>query len=90
MPERRTILYSGTVQGVGFRWMTQRALEDLAVAGYVRNLRDGRVELVLEGESAQIDEAVDRVRGSLGRYIFGEEATDSPATGGLQGFSIRP
>ena len=89
MVERRTILYGGAVQGVGFRWTTQHALEGLAVVGYVRNLSDGRVELVLEGEPAHIDAALDRVRNRLSRHIAGEEEADSPATGEFRGFSIR-
>ena len=47
--ERRRIYYSGRVQGVGFRFSTQRLASGFAVAGSVKNLRDGRVEVVAEG-----------------------------------------
>jgi acylphosphatase len=63
--ERRTILYAGRVQGVGFRWTVLRLLADLNLTGYVRNLRNGRVELVLEGTPVAIEEAAGRVRAEM-------------------------
>ena len=88
-PERREILYSGMVQGVGFRWTTLRALDGLALTGYVRNLRDGRVELVLEGEPGVIDEGLGQVRQALARYIQDETRAGSLATGEFSDLSIR-
>lgn len=87
--ERRRILYSGAVQGVGFRWTTAAALKDIAVSGYVRNLSDGRVELVIEGDPLDIDEAAGRVRAALARHIAAETDERAPATGELRGFGIR-
>ena len=46
---RKTIYYSGRVQGVGFRWTTRRIACEYDVTGYVMNLPDGRVELAVEG-----------------------------------------
>ena len=45
---------SGMVQGVGFRFFAQRAAERLGVAGYVKNLRDGRVEVYAIGQAEQL------------------------------------
>ena len=87
--ERRTILYTGTVQGVGFRFTTVRALADIAVSGYVRNLADGRVELVVEGEPSQTEVAVERVRRALGSHIRDEAQQLGAATGEFQGLEIR-
>ncbi len=87
--ERRRILYSGAVQGVGFRWATAAALKDAAVTGYVRNLPDGRVELVLEGTPLDIDEALRRVRAALARHIAAETDERTPATGEFPNFRIR-
>lgn len=87
--ERRTILYSGTVQGVGFRWTTERVLADAGVSGYVRNLPDGRVELVIEGQPSQTEAAVERVRRALGSYIRDEAQELGRATGEFRGFGIR-
>ncbi len=45
---------SGMVQGVGFRFFAQRAAERLGLAGYVKNLRDGRVEVYAIGQGQQL------------------------------------
>jgi acylphosphatase len=47
---------SGSVQGVGFRYFAQRAAEKLSISGYVRNLRDGRVEIYAIGAQEQLSE----------------------------------
>lgn len=88
--ERRRILYSGAVQGVGFRWAAATALRDVAVTGYVRNLADGRVELVIEGAPSDADAAAGRVRASLARHIKQETEERGPATGEFGSFRIRP
>lgn len=54
--ERRRIYFSGRVQGVGFRYTTERLARHYDVTGYVQNLPDGRVELVVEGEWSVISE----------------------------------
>ncbi|MFI5403333.1 MAG: acylphosphatase [Planctomycetota bacterium] len=87
--ERRRILYSGGVQGVGFRWTTAASLKDVAVSGYVRNLPDGRVELVVEGDPLEVDEAARRVRAALARHIASETVERTSATGEFRGFGIR-
>lgn len=86
---RRTIHYSGQVQGVGFRWRTTRVLQALEVRGYVKNLSDGRVELVIEGDTLALDEALTRVREQLCPYIRRESCEDSSPTGEFQEFGIR-
>ena len=52
---RRRVHFSGRVQGVGFRFTCQSLARGFDVAGHVRNLADGRVELVAEGESSELD-----------------------------------
>jgi acylphosphatase len=88
-PERRRTLYSGSVQGVGFRWTAASVLRGVPVTGYVRNLPDGSVELLLEGEPADHEEAARRVRDAMARHIRHETTELAPATGEFEEFSIR-
>src|SRR5271156_5236448 len=53
-PQARRYFVSGAVQGVGFRYFTQNAAEKLHLAGFVRNLRDGRVEVFAAGTPQQL------------------------------------
>jgi acylphosphatase len=53
---------SGTVQGVGFRFFAERVAARLGVAGYVKNLFDGRVEVYAIGSAAQLDALKDELR----------------------------
>lgn len=96
--ERVHVLYSGHVQGVGFRWRTTRcaaafdanasAVNAPAVNGWVRNLSDGRVELVAEGDRATLEAFLASVRGEMGALIRDERATWGPARGDLAPFTI--
>jgi acylphosphatase len=51
----RKFLFSGTVQGVGFRFFTQRVAARHQVRGYVRNLKDGRVEALAQGPEKSVE-----------------------------------
>jgi acylphosphatase len=53
---------SGTVQGVGFRFFAERVAARLGLAGYVKNLFDGRVEIYAIGNAAQLDALKDELR----------------------------
>ena len=53
---------SGRVQGVGFRYFVMRVAQSEDLHGYVRNLSDGRVEFLLQGETSSVDRAVERIR----------------------------
>ncbi|MBD3205122.1 acylphosphatase [Candidatus Bathyarchaeota archaeon] len=55
---RAHIYISGRVQGVGFRASTRRKANQLNVKGWVRNLRDGRVEVLAEGKEEDIDNLI--------------------------------
>jgi acylphosphatase len=56
MKVARKFIISGAVQGVGFRFFTQRAAARHQVLGYVRNLKDGRVEALAEGDAKSVEE----------------------------------
>jgi len=82
------VVFSGRVQGVGFRWQTQRCLEDLALKGYVRNLRDGRVELRLQGAQELVEEAIARVERRMAAYISDTSVSNQDLSADLPSFSI--
>jgi acylphosphatase len=87
--ERVTNLYSGRVQGVGFRYTVRTVATGFEVTGTVRNLEDGRVELVAEGTKPELDEFLVAVRDSeVGRFIKNEQTNWSEAKNEFRGFEI--
>lgn len=56
------MVVEGMVQGVGFRWFVARHAEALGLHGYVKNLFDGNVEIVAEGDRSLIEEFIKEVR----------------------------
>jgi acylphosphatase len=86
---RKTAHFSGDVQGVGFRYATQHLAAPFNVTGYVKNLTDGRVELVIEGPDDQLDGLMQAIQRRMNEYIRKTTAQDSPATGEFNGFAIR-
>ena len=89
-PERRRVHYSGRVQGVGFRYTAHGLAQGYAVAGYVRNLPDGRVELVAEGTPEDLDEFLAAIRDALGGKIHDVSVQhETPEDPSPSGFEIR-
>lgn len=89
MSQRQTVWFSGRVQGVGFRWTTQRIAKRHLVTGYVMNLPDGRVELVAEGSPSDVAGFVGEVRSHFADNLTGVEQESGPATGEFGVFDIR-
>lgn len=77
------------MQGVGFRYSTQQIAGRCRVDGFVKNLDDGRVLLVAEGEPAELDRFLAQVQQALGDYIHSMQSGVAPATGEFRGFRIR-
>ena len=83
-------LVEGRVQGVGFRWATRRRARSLGLSGFVRNLGDGRGEVLFEGEERAVREGLEFVRrGPPGSRVLNvdlhwEEPQQEPAA-----FSVR-
>lgn len=86
--ERRVVHFSGTVQGVGFRATTVRIAERHPVAGYVKNLPDGRVRCEIEGTPDEVDAFLNDLRQAMSGYIADAEQRPVPATGAGGGFHI--
>lgn len=87
--ERRTVHYRGRVQGVGFRYTAQRIAAEHDVAGYVQNLADGRVRLVVEGSADELDRFLGAIRREMSNYIQDVEAVTAVASGEFDEFEIR-
>lgn len=86
---RLRVVYSGNVQGVGFRYTVKSLAPGYEVAGIIRNLSDGGVELVVEGAEDELKAFQQAVRDSgLGGLVRHEEAHWSEARGGFRGFEI--
>ena len=90
MRKRVTVFYAGRVQGVGFRYTTREIACGYDLTGYVRNLTDGRVELVAEGAEDEVTAFLEAVRESqLGSHIRTADANWSVVTEEFRGFEIR-
>lgn len=90
MKRRVKVLFSGTVQGVGFRYTTQNVARRHAVTGWTRNRSDGRVEIVAEGEQEELESFINNVDDTMKGYIDGKEILWDVATGEWQSFGIVP
>lgn len=90
MQRRRLhVFYSGRVQGVGFRYTVKSVARGFEVTGTVRNLADGRVELVAEGDAKELTEFLQAIRESgLGGFIRDEQSTWDEPGGEFRGFEI--
>lgn len=86
---RQVCHFSGSAQGVGFRYTVKSLSTGFRVQGFVRNLRDGRVELVMEGTEDQLNGLLAEVRRQMAGHIDSVELETLPATGEFTGFSIR-
>jgi acylphosphatase len=84
----KRVLYAGQVQGVGFRYTAQRLARRFAVAGYVRNLPSGDVELVAEGAPDEVNAFLEAVAQRMADCVRHSTVQDEPP-GSYQGFEIR-
>ncbi len=86
---RLQVYYAGNVQGVGFRYTVKSLAAGFEVTGTVRNLPDGRVELVAEGAKEELSAFQQAIRESdLGHFIRKEDVAWQEPLGGLRGFEI--
>jgi len=86
---RMSVYYSGRVQGVGFRYTVKNVAMGFEVNGTVRNLTDGRVELVVEGSKSELEAFRAAIRESgVTANIRHEDVIWSDARGEFRGFEI--
>lgn len=86
---RRRVRFSGTVQGVGFRAVTQSIAGRFPVSGWVRNEPDGSVLMEVQGGQNDITALLDALRRRMAGLIAAESGQEAPLVEGEQGFTIR-
>ncbi len=84
-----TAFFSGRVQGVGFRYQTREIAKGFDVAGYVRNLSDGRVQMEAEGSEKELDAFLAEIEDRLSAYIKKTESVRVPQLQNYADFTIR-
>jgi acylphosphatase len=89
MNKRIHAYYSGSVQGVGFRFTAERTALSLNLTGWVRNLEDGRVEVLCEGVEPALKEFLDKIKDVFGRYISDADVEWCAPSGEFDEFDIR-
>jgi acylphosphatase len=84
------VLYEGNVQGVGFRWSVRHIATGFDVTGWVRNLRDGRVELQVGGDESEVLAFLDAIKTSeLASHIRRQQEARLASQPDARGFEIR-
>lgn len=90
MKKRVHAFYSGRVQGVGFRMTAEDTADSLGVVGWVKNIREGRVEIVAEAEEATLERFLEVIRtGPMKNFIHRIEVSWSDASETFDEFEIR-
>lgn len=86
---RAHAFFTGRVQGVGFRYTAEKIALEIGLVGWVKNLPDGRVELVCEGPRADAELLFVRIQAShLGPHIKKTACEWCPATGEFDDFRV--
>ena len=83
----KKVIYSGDVQGVGFRYRAMRLAQGFPVVGYVKNLPDGLVELVVQGDDDQVSQCIAAIHEEMRYYIRDAKESLVPL-GGYTDFRI--
>ena len=80
---------SGRVQGVWFRGFVRNQARQQQLSGWAKNLDDGRVELVIQGDEEEVDEFIEDMHDSpISHHIQEQEQHNVPLLEGVKGFSI--
>lgn len=87
--QHETVYYTGHVQGVGFRYMTLQIAKEFEVAGFVRNLPDGRVQLEVEGEASELAAFLAGVDERMHGYVRKSERSTAKRAPVFSGFAIK-
>ena len=89
MQKRLHVYYTGSVQGVGFRFTVERTASSFGLSGWVKNSGDGRVEAVVEGEEPGLESFRKKISETFDGYIRQADTVSGEATGEFGSFEIR-
>jgi acylphosphatase len=81
-------IFSGRVQGVGFRYSAREAADDIGACGWVRNLRNGSVEMIAEAPRQALEQLLEVLKDRFGSYIRDADVVWEPASGEFKDFRI--
>lgn len=86
----KRVIFSGRVQGVGFRYTTKDLARGFEVCGWVKNLPDGAVELQVMGEGDEVEDFIREIveESNVAHHIKSVMAEEIPPLEGVRGFSI--
>ncbi len=87
--KRIYVFYSGRVQGVGFRFTAEAAARKFKLSGWASNLRDGRVEVVAEGDEAALKDFIERISVEMSNFISGADVSWEHPSGEFKDFCIK-
>ncbi len=82
------VYFSGIVQGVGFRYTTERFACDLGLVGWVKNLSDGRVEMTAQGPQSKVEELIKQLELHFSGSIQQTDVSYFSASGNFNGFRV--
>lgn len=89
MQKRYHLFFSGSVQGVGFRYTARSLADKYGINGWAENLTDGRVELEIEGSVRDLNNFIEDLHGEFKDYIKGIEKEELPFSGENKSFYIK-
>jgi acylphosphatase len=89
MKKRLHVYFDGRVQGVGFRFTAVETARETGIYGWVKNLDDGRVEVVAEAEEESLKDFLQDISQRFFRYIRDTEVEWLDATGGFKEFTVK-
>ena len=83
------VIFTGRVQGVGFRYATLQVAREFEVAGFVENLPDGRVQLEAEGRKEEVEAFIEAISERMHGYVRKVERHPAPRPSQFSGFVIK-